>query len=102
LERAIDGVLRTAPIKRLIEETAKLQDELVGKRVLLRLMLSEKLIGDEALKKAAEELLSRALPTEQRMEPGHHENWDKHPASLAWDKMRQKLAHDASTPLDVF
>jgi hypothetical protein len=63
--------MRTAsPIKRLVEETAKLQEELIGKRVLLRLMLSEKLIGDEKTKEAAEELLGRALPTEQRMDPG--------------------------------
>jgi hypothetical protein len=59
------------------------------------------LIADEATREAAETLLRRELPAPQG-ERVQHEDWDEHPASLAWDKMLAKLATDADAELDVF
>jgi hypothetical protein len=107
LERAIRAVIASeAPVRRLIEQTARLQEQLVHKRVLLRHLtegnlIEGYLIADEATREAAETLLRRELPAPQG-ERVQHEDWDEHPASLAWDKMLAKLATDADAELDVF
>jgi hypothetical protein len=106
VQRAVAAVLRAeAPVKRLIEQTAKMQEELVGKRVLLRHLIGrlglENLIADAATREAAAALLRRELPAPQG-EAYQHEDWDEHPASLAFEKMLARLAADGDAELDVF
>jgi hypothetical protein len=90
-------------VKRLIKETAELQERLVGNRVLLRHLVGrlglENLIADAATMAAAKDLLRRELPAS----PGErvqYEDWNKHPASIAFEKMLGQLATDADATIE--
>jgi hypothetical protein len=101
LNQAIDAVLAAElPVTRWVKEGTVLQEELMRVRLKLRHALAEKLIGDKATREAAASLLNRALPREQSMDQGYVD-WSKHPAAVAWEELRTKLATDADAVIEL-
>jgi hypothetical protein len=100
LEAAVVAVVRDeVPLKRLVEETVRLQEQLVAKRLVLRALVWDGVIKEPA--RASVLAVLRAplpLPIGDAVELN---NWSQHASALALSELRAKLCVDASAAIDL-
>jgi hypothetical protein len=98
VEKAILAVIAAeVPIKQIVTKAEALMTEIVRLRIVLREMLSARLIADEKLKEGAKAVLwALNLPGEVGAGSG---DWSRHEATIRWQQTRARLMVDADAPL---
>jgi hypothetical protein len=101
--QAIDAVLRAElGLPRILAEAAKLQAALTSKRLLLRLVIWERLVNkDDELREAILQLLRTPLPGPVGESGSELAVWSEHPSAVALGELRKRLAAGADAAVSV-
>jgi hypothetical protein len=102
---AADEVIKAASPARLLKEAEAMQADLVARRVALRYLLREGLIGDHDRETVHRFLVANHLPGAPPITgflgSVEHQNWNEHPAAEAWRQAREALMRDPDAQLPV-
>jgi hypothetical protein len=98
VEKLADAVIAAELPAGLVEEAAKMQAEFVHRRVILREILDAGLL-DQPAKDAALALLREELPGAP--DAVEFQDWQRHPAAIAFVEMRKRLATDADAVIAI-
>jgi hypothetical protein len=95
---AVNAVIRSkTDIKHLVEGLERVTTELIERRLILRALVSDHLMGEEE-EKAALALLRQELPGAP--DAVQFQDWRQHPAAQRWETMRSALRADADAVIE--
>jgi hypothetical protein len=97
VERLADAVIASeAPLKRLVKECVALTEQLIHKRLTLRL------VSDLVAREEERECIADALAVDQPPAPGgvQYRDWSEHPVEQQWQRAREELMRDADALLE--
>jgi hypothetical protein len=101
IERAITELLRAElPVADMIKAYAAAQEALIAKRIMLRELVRSEVASKEQARQI-EHMFCEELPPPHGHVESFTARWSEHRVATHWRKLREKLAKNPDTPVDI-